>query len=588
MSVHTGVGAWVKVDTTSVWTANGGNVPTGTHLLIDGVDASTLVSGFVQPTPAAPVVCLLMTVATHTISLGSHSDTLDVYWRAFPWKTVQPASGLPTTWYPTWGPPQASGAIVPSAANSYADGTPLATIYAINNGYSNASDGGGATSCVFCVAPGDQPSFGGSGIQDERSEMTIGENWSNPMTGTPMMPGYPLPNGIDLTGSLSQTVRFYRLDFELPSTWTAPVKVQNTDGSYANPANGGTGNGEWPTPRGATSQVVGGVTFPVGNVVNNDPRGISGSTLSNICENYGPSVLTWGSPLGSGTWNAGGNSWGWRWNCLSLGVFLLPIPRIDTQPIALDQRVCTIVEMVPHLWSTSNGAPYYVPAGTINPYNTTPGTPYSTTHPVNPYGPPPGTPGGGYMRFWRLVNNVWKCVSVGHQLAWPGSLPDVPIGGTIVADPAGDPVNGIHAGKLFGSNVKCNGANLLAGPDGTSGVVLKHDTVVPGGGFDITVNNIVHAVGFHNTGGNLSIDSEMFFYSTWNSSASTVHIMKRGLQGTTPADHSVGAQIAAFENQQTLNPGCNAQPANLIPIAMRHWPTFVSPTFASAAFAPPV
>lgn len=577
-ATHTGIGSWVKIDTTALWSANGGDVATGTHLLIDGQDA-TSVFGYPQPTPSSPIVCPLMVVGHHVITLGVHTSEFDVIWRGYPWKARQGGAPGNDSYYQPWP----VGDIIPSPANNFSDGTPWQTHYAMNNGFSQVPDTGGATSQVFCVLPGDQPSHvpAGGGITDTRTEVTIGENFSNQMSGSGTIAGSP-PNGIDMFGALTQTVRFWRLDFEVPGDWVAPVKVQNSDGTFALADQGGNnGTGRWPRVRGALTQkpindklaVVGSLDYPIDTHVRNnllDPanigRAIDPNNLSNLNENYGPATITWASPSSTGVFS-------FRLNILSLGVFL-PVQRVDNITLAFDTRWPTIVEYLPHLYATTNGAPYIQPPGAINPYT---GKAWSATHPVAPYGPPPGTPGGGYCRFWRQISGIWTCTSAGHQLAWPGTP-------TIVdGDIVGDPVHGQHAGKIFGPNVKCNGANLVSGPDGSSGTVLHAATAPP---FDVVVNNIVHGVGFHNVGGIVSIDGELMLYTAWTSATSTLHVTQRAINGTSAADHLAGAQIAGMENWPTANPGANAQVRVPVPLAVRHWPLMIGPTFASVAGDP--
>ena len=55
------------------------------------------------------------------------------------------------------------------------------------------------------------------------------------------VPGSP-PGGIDVFGNQSRAVRFWRLDYVFPSSWVAPVPVDNTRGRWAAPPYG-TGRG---------------------------------------------------------------------------------------------------------------------------------------------------------------------------------------------------------------------------------------------------------------------------------------------------------------------------------------------------------
>jgi hypothetical protein len=398
-----------------------------------------------------------------------------------------------------------------------------------------------------------------------------------------------------------QTVRFWRLDWQVPSTWVAPVTVENGNGNYAMTSQGGNnGPGRWPYPKNSATQkpindsltIIGTTNYTVGASVQNsllDPvgsaRAIDPNNESNFNENYGPATIVNGSAQNTGIVN-------FRMNYLSLGVFL-PVKHVDNITVVYDTRYPTIMEYLPHLWSTYNGLPYIVAAGTPNPYNNN--AAWSSSHPVNPYGvpglttlgvQPSGPAGGAYVRFWRYINNAWSCVSAGHQLAVPGT-PTIN-NNQIVGDPAyaSRYDAGLDAGKIFGGNVKCNGANLLTGPDGAGGVVLKQGTSTSPNGFNITVNNIVHGVGFHNTGGVCSVDNELMLYDSWTSGTSTLHIVARGQGGTSTADHSVGAQIAGLENNPTANPGCNMQVRLPVPFAVRHWPLIIGPTWQSVSGAP--
>lgn len=607
---HTGVGSWVMVDTTDLWTANGGDVTPGTLLMVDDGDGnmvSATAMNYTQPTPAAPIVFLMLKIGTRTLSLGAHEAEGDVHWRGWPWKAR--FGGSPGNDY--YFDPHPEQDVAPTEIND-PDATPWQAIFALNNGYSNVPDGTGLdgepTSCVFCVVPGDQPSHlppgvtGAPGIPDTRSEFVYAEPFSNSLGGltgpTGPIAGSP-PLGIDLTGAISRTVRFWRCDVEVPSEWEAPVTVQNSDGEFS--LDDGTGQGYWPRERGATEQlairgdiltpvplaltdpvVIGtpGYEYPIDNIVRNsqiDPyssgavvaRAIDSNNLSNLMENYGPATITFFSPPGSGQFRV-------RLNFLSLGVFLVA-KSVDTFTVAFDTRYPLILEYLPHLYATTDGDPYIVQAGTPNPYNNN--NPWSATRPVAPYGPPPGEPGGGYVRLWRLINNVWTCTSAGHQLAVPGT-PTI-VDGEIV----GDPTTGANAGKIYGPNVKCTAANLLTGPGGSSGVVISAGQSPP---FDMTINTPVHGT-LHTTGGILAIDGELMLYSTYTSSQKKARIIERALDGpATAADHSANALVAAMENWPSVNPGINAQVRLPVPLAVRHWPMMIGPTFDSVAGPPAV
>lgn len=581
---HTGISSWVKIDTTALWSANGGDVATGTHLTIDGTDASTF--GYTQPTPGSPVVVYLMIVGTRTIQLGAHTASFDVIWRGYPWKARVIGAGVSTDYHPAWA---GVGDVIPSAANGYADGSPWQSVYAINNGYSIVIDATG-TSAVFCVAPGDQPSHNadGTGIQDTRSEFTMGETFSDRLSGSGIIAGSPLGTGIDYLGSRSATPRFLRCDFQIPATWDAPIVVQNSNGSYAFTEQGGNnGRGAWPLIPGAATQkpisqdksstgnphVVGTLDYPIDQTVRNstlDPadaaKAITSFNLSNLNENYGPATITWASPQNP-------LQPSFRLNLLTMGVFL-PVKRVDTFNVVFDQRLSTIVEIVYDICSTSDGVPYVVPPGTTSPLNG--GAAWSATHPVNPPGPPPGVAGGAYVRFWRRINDAWTCVSAGHQWAVPGT-PTI-VDGAIV----GDPVTGADAGKIYCSNMKTTAATLASGPSGSSGTVLSSAATPP---FNISVANIVHS-NPHNTGGVLWLGNERMTYSSYDSTTKTLTVNARAVGGSSALDHALNEQAIISENWPTLNPGVNAQVALPVPLAVRWWPVLSGPTFDSVAGDP--
>ena len=414
---HTGISTWVTVDVTGL------SVPTGTRLRIDGQDATTAF-GYPQPTPANPRVTLLMSVATHRFAWGRYEAKLDVYWRGYPYTGRGDYYKQVDTEY--------FGGVWPNVADAPGgiDNTAAFQNWsALNNGYSVVPDPAGATSCVFAVAPGDQPYVTGvSMTRDTRAELNLTEDYSAARG----IPGSP-PGGIDAFGNTSRTVRFWRLDYLFPQTWIAPALVQNTAGAWAAPPYG-SGRGRWQLPPAAQ----GGPT-PT-HVITNTAAAIE--TISNVTETGGPAVIVWGV-------TNGGKEVCWRFSPVALGKHLGTL-LIDTHAYSFDIRENTILEYCPQLYCTG-----------------------ASGRPIHTYGVPSGGPPyrGGYFRTWRLIGEVWECTSAGHPYAVPGTA--TIIDGAIVG-------SRLDAGKIFGPTLKSNAlGGLIEGLVATPGINAAQDLPTP-------------------------------------------------------------------------------------------------------------
>ena len=409
---HSGISTWVTVDTTGL------RVPRGTRLLIDGRDA-TRAFGYPQPTPGHPRVMLLLSVATHRLSWGPYEAILPVYWRGYPYAARN-------DYYTTLNNAYFQGARpdLRPARRRVGEGVAFQVWAALDNGYSVVPDPAPATSCVFAVAPGDEPYVPGvSTTQDTRAELGLTDDYSR---GSAAIPGSP-PGGIDAMGNISRAVRFWRLDYSFPSTWIAPVPIQNTQGTWAAPPFG-TGRGRWQLPPAAN-----GGPRPTA-VIQNSFEAIK--LVSNVTETGGPGVVVWGV-------TNGGQNVCWRYQPVALGQDLKTL-LIDSHPYTFDGRESTILEYRPELHCTgASGRPIYsygVPLG---------GPPYR----------------GGYLRTWRLIGGVWTCTSAGSPYAVPGS-PRI-VAGAIV----GNGVYGTEAGKIFGPTLKSDAQGaLIEGLEATPGI----------------------------------------------------------------------------------------------------------------------
>jgi hypothetical protein len=415
---HSGISTWVIVDTAGL------RVPRGTRLLIDGRDA-TRAFGYPQPTPDHPKVELLLSVATHTFSWGPYQAILSVYWRGYPYAARNDYYAALNNAYFHGMQPNLG-----AAPKGVDEGAPFQAWAALNNGYSVVPDPAPASSCVFAVAPGDQPYVPGvSTTEDTRAELGLTDDYSR---GIPHSP----PGGIDAMGNISRTVRFWRLDYSFPSTWIAPVPVQNTQGAWAVPPFG-TGRGRWQLPPAAR-----GGPRPTA-VISNSVVAIE--LISNVTETGGPGVVVWGV-------TNGGQNVCWRYQPVALGQDLKTL-LIDSHPYTFDGRESTILEYRPALHCMgASGRRIYT------------------------YGVPLGGPpyGGGYLRTWRLIGGVWTCTSAGSPYAVPGS-PTI-VAGAIV----GDGVHGTEAGKIFGPTLKSDAQGaLIEGLEATPGINVGASVPAP-------------------------------------------------------------------------------------------------------------
>ncbi len=417
---HSGASAWVIVNT------RGLPVPPGTRLLIDGRDA-TKAFGFPQPTHRSPSVRLLLPVGRHTFEWGGYGATFEVYWRGHPFTgRTDFYAPLNAAYFGEWpNVARAPGGVDNTAA--------FQNWAALNNGYSVVPDPAPATSCVFAVAPGDEPfGPGAADTPDTRAELNMTDNYA---LYSEAVPGSP-PGGIDTFGNTSRTVRFWRLDYLLPSSWVAPVPVQNTQGRWAQPPFG-TGRGKWQLPPAAR-----GGPRP-SRVITNTVAGLK--LLNNILETGGPGIIVWS------TCN-GGEDLCWLYSPSALGEDL-PTVRVDVHPLRLDKRENTILECLPQPYCTNGrGAHIYA------------------------YGVPPGGPpyGGGYLRTWRRMHGKWICTSAGHPLAAPG-IPKI-VDGRIV----GDRRHGSDAGKIFGPTLRTHAdGSLVGGLVASPGINAQRDLSSP-------------------------------------------------------------------------------------------------------------
>ena len=579
---HSGTSSWYIINTTDLWEAQGGNAPTGSTIQIDGNDANS-VYGFTQPTAGTPIPpYYLVPVGTHTFTLQYedtvyYTATVDCYWRGYPYTgredaitNLQGSTASPTEFFPEWPNVENAGGTDNTA--------PYQNSFALNNGYSIVPDDSPATSCVFCVLPGDEPYQTGETTMDTRSEFDWVENY-NAIAATSAsgsgfthygLSGAPtVSEGVDVIGNISRTVRFWRFDYLLPSTWTAPTTLQNNTGAWAAPPVG-TGRGIWPVAPGDAG-------YP------GSPTGVFSLTsaewsaavknLSNLLENQGPAVFVWASGTSGGTYGAVE----YRLQPTSLGISLKNL-LLNATNVALDTRYCTIVEYCPGLFATGDSEPWVV--------SSTPGggapswlTAQASTYPFFPYGMPlesdnetPNPPfGGGYFRIWQWNGTNWACVTAGAAAAVPGT-PTI-VNNEIVGDPSYSQY-GTTSGCIFGPTLKSNGANL-------SGTITSGQTAP----FTFAVTGIVAATDFLSSDGTVTVDSEQMSYSSFSSS--TFHVTARGVNGSSVASHSDGAQVWAMIETNVVSPGIN-QGADLVtPFAAREWPMVIGPTFASAAAPSP-
>jgi hypothetical protein len=379
------------------------SAPRGTRLLIDGKDAAAF--GYPQPTARHPVLRLLMPVGRHRFAFGPYRAVFDVYWRGYPFTgRTDSYAELNTAFFRG---PYTNGVDNAAAFQNWA---------AFNNGYAVVPDPAPATSCVFAVAPGDEPYVPGKTTTlDTRAELNMTDDYA---LYSQAIPGSP-PGGLDVFGNASRTVRFWRLDYVFPSSWTAPVVIQNTQGGWAE-APYGHGRGRWQLPPAAR-----GGPRPT-RVITNSVEAIK--LLNNILESGGPGIFTWGIAYG-------GEDLCWLYSPSALGTDLRTL-RIDVHPLRFDHRENTILEYRPAPYST-NGA----------------GSRFYT------YGVPPGGPpyGSGYLRTWRRAGHVWRCTSAGNPYAVPG-MPRI-VRGQI----AGDRVHGRDAGKIFGPTMRTHADGSLVG-----------------------------------------------------------------------------------------------------------------------------
>jgi hypothetical protein len=514
-------------------------------------------------------VTLLMPVGTWTIRIGSYAYTMDVYKRYWPPREgLVDAAATENTKF--WNGPWPTNNQPPGPANNWRRGSAYQNPGSKDNGYSQVPDSAPATSTVYCVAPGDQgwlPS--GKATADTRSEPNDTDTYSL------LAPDSPT-GGIDTFGNSSLTVRFYRVDWEIPATWTAPVVVRNDTPAWT-AYNAGFGRVVW--PNGAVNPTTGSARSASAVVTNTKATVAS---LSNLVENQGPAVFVWAGGTNGGT----SGQTQFRFQPISLGVGLKDLP-LDTLDVVFGpssaaaaakdpSRVSTIVEYQPDLYATTNGKPWTAAPGT-----SVPGTsqPWSPTNTVYPYGVPPGVPGGGYLRIWRLINNVWTCVTAGNTFAVPGT-PTI-VNRRIV----GDPTTGANAGKIFGPTLKVNGAALAAGPQGSSGTVLGAVQAAP---FDISVGNILLPTEFRPQGGEVLVGTERMKFSTYNASTKTLQIVARAQRGTSAVAHVTNEQVAGTIEFNVLSSGINQGASVPTPFAAREWPILVGPTFSSVSGAPSI
>ena len=581
-----GSGTWTKIDTTGLWTSQGGNAPTGSLILINGAEASTLYGGdFVgQPTPSSPIVSYMMRLGTYTIALvpsspgppytGTpyYSSVVDVTWRgAFTSSGGDGTVGNNASFFLGAWPKNTN---TPNAGNNWQDGPAYFDMLVLNNGYNMipaSADAGapaGATYATFCVAPGDIAVNDTSA--DCRSEPNFVENYStaSPPVGTPL-------SGIDMIGNKDLGVRFIRLDFIIPASWTAPVVVKNADNAgWAARINGlhptiplwpnSTATGVNPTNSTLNSATA---------VVTNTAAAIA--SLSNLLENQGPAVFVL----------CAGKSGGALQHYLettSLGVSLTNCT-VDTFTPTLGTRYSIILEYRQDLYATGNGVPWIVAPGVVTPPRV---PPWSTTLSVAPYGVPlqsdnltPNPPyGGGYFRTWRIIGGAWSCTSAGTAYAVPGTPTINPATGAIIPDVT----HGADAGKVFGCTAKCQGAKLLSGPDSGT-YALNSGTAAP---FNITVNNVASATGFSPSGGELLIGTERMTFSSYSSGTEVIHVTARAQRGTSLANHPVGEQVAGSIEFLDWSTGFNQNSLVPNPFCVHEWPILVGPTFASVFGAP--
>ena len=386
------------------------SVPEHTTLRIDGRIA-TSAFGYPQPTPRNPEVRLLLPVGRHTFEWGAYAATFEVYWRGYPYTgRTDICAALDAEYFRGVWPnvARAPGGVDNTAA--------FQDWFALNNGYSVVPDAAPATSCVFAVAPGDEPYMPGeTTTKDTRAELNMTDDYA---LYAAAVPGSP-PGGIDVFGNQSRAVRFWRLDYVFPSSWIAPVPVDNTLGRWAKPPYG-TGRGRWPFPPAAD-----GGPRP-SRVITNTVASIK--LLNNVLEMGGPGIVVW-------SMCNGGEDLCWLFSPSALGRDLRTL-RIDVRPLDFDRRENTILEYRPQPYSTDGaGARIYS------------------------YGVPSGGPpfGGGYLRTWRLIGGTWRCTSAHNPHAVPGR-PRI-VDGQIV----GDRVHGPDAGKIFGPTMRTHADGSLVG-----------------------------------------------------------------------------------------------------------------------------
>jgi hypothetical protein len=418
---QTGVATWVTVDTRALGDRS------RARLRINGEDA-TLAFGYRQPTYDHPVVHLLMPVGRHTFEWGGSAAVLDVYWRGYPYRGRADTYHVLNSLY--FGGVWSNVAHAPGGTDNTAAFQNWA---ALNNGYSVVPDPPPATSCVFAVAPGDQPYVPRQPpTADTRAELNMTDDYALYQGDVPGSP----PGGLDVFGNTSRTVRFWRLDYLFPSSWTAPVPVQNTQGAWAEPPYG-TGRGRWqlpPASRGGPDP---------SRVITNDVAAIK--LLNNVLEAGGPGIIVW-------SMNNGAEDFCWLFSPSALGNDLRTLA-IDVRPLRFDSRQNTILEYRPEPYATNGAA-----------------TRFYT------YGVPRGRPpyGGGYLRTWRLIGGEWRCTSAQHPYAVPGT-PRI-VHGKIV----GDPRHGIDAGKIFGPTMRTHAdGSLVAGLVASPGLNVQRTLWTP-------------------------------------------------------------------------------------------------------------
>lgn len=635
-----GAHSYVVVDTSGVWTSQGGDVPEDGSVTLQVLgdsgtvwhELSEINATWGQPSVSTPIVAYPCPAAKSvTFRLGaSHVGRIDVVHYLWPWKAGadaydQAGAGNNPTYFGGAYPHDAT--VFPTAANGF-QAYAAKNSQILNVPWALQTIPG--SKAVYCtVIPGDQPfTFGGNVTNDNRVEIN-GINNDARVDTPAATAGGGLDDwsfGVDFLSQYRMGFVVVRWDYLIPTTYDTGVTLRNdTYTDWVAQLHARTDSQGHPTPQKAYPADIAGAPDPPGSVVTFAAAQLS--LLSNLMEDQGPATMTWASAVTSPPGSAPNGQLRYKYTPESAGIDSRTL-FADTINVDLDTRYRTFMEMQQAMFPTVDGQPYIITsqpgysAGNVlaqkelcrqrNLNQWAVGTTYAANAQVfgsdykvykslagNNVGNDPTTDGGAHWTpFWtpfipyghprdsngdliasnRIAGAGWRAWRQISNL-WVCTTQNLlDASGNALSVPGTVKLDIVNGKQTVVTGDSDLGFGTLAG--WISGPMMKVGAgqVVADTGSHITITNNISTDGGQPPGW-LWCDGEYVRFTAFSGGNFTTP--RRGERGTTTATHAAGTWIYWMTEPNELSPGINRAQGATGPLTIKDWPAIHGPTVNS-------